>query len=146
MFCSLSFERATPVFASEEPVAFDLRMRAREVVDGVRVSGTIFHAEGYPIGSFFSPGAANFSAGEERTFRLNLASLNLSAGSYSFSLATGVGDEATGHRDFDIVTEVLPFEIAAAAGEAGTVATWSPHWGAIRFESVHMREVSGNGN
>ena len=144
-FRSLNFDRPNPVFAAEEPVAFDLRMQAREAVDGVRVSGTIFHAEGYPIGSFFSPGVASFGVGEARTFRLNLAGLNLSAGSYSFGLATGVGDEATGHRDFDVVMEVLPFEVAAAAGENGTVAAWSSNWGAIRFEGVQIHEVSSNG-
>ena len=120
-------------------------MHAREAVDGVRVSGTIFHAEGYPIGSFFSPGAASFRTNETRTFRLSLSGLSLSSGSYSFGLATGVGNEATGHLDFDIVMDVLPFEVAAASGEDGMVAAWSAHWGAIRFEEVDIKEVTGDG-
>lgn len=143
-FRSLSFGRPNSVFCADEPVGFNLRMQAREVVDSVRVSGTIFHAEGYPIGSFFSPTVATFSAGEERTFRLNLGQLTLSAGNYSFGLAIGVGDETTGHRDFDIVMEVLPFEVSSVAGEDGTLAGWSPHWGAIRFNGVQIQEVKGN--
>jgi len=141
-FRSLTFNRQNPLFAANEEVSFEVRMRARDPIDGVRVSGTIFHAEGYPIGSFFSHGVGRFLAGEERVFRVCLAGMNLSPGSYNFGLAAGVGDEMSGHRDFDIIMEVLPFEVAAIEGEDGTVAAWSQHWGAIRFRDVKMLEVN----
>ena len=140
-FKSLSFERTTKVFQCEEPVTFSAILKAREPVSDVRISGTIFHAEGYPIGSFFSAATANFSSDEERTYSLKLENLRLAPGHYSFGLATGTGNESTGHRDFDIVMEVLPFEVAALSGEGETMGAWVPNWGAIRL-STPLLEVA----
>ena len=144
-FQSLSFNRSLAVFGPDEPITIDVRLRAREAVDGVRVSGTIYHSEGYPIGSFFSSGVPALAIDQERIFRLHLSDLRLAPGSYSFALATGVGNSLVGHRDFDIVTEVLPFEIGSLSGEGDTVANWSPSWGAQRFAGVEVSEVCYGG-
>ena len=141
-FQSLSFSRPVAVFSPEEPIFIDTRLKAREAVVGVRVSGTIYHSEGYPIGSFFSQSVSAFDIDEERTFRLRLSDLRLAPGLYSFALATGVGNSEVGLRDFDILTEVLPFEIGLLRGEGNTVASWPSAWGAQRFGNVEISEVS----
>ena len=138
-FKTLKFQRTVPVFQGDEPVAFSAVLKAREPVSDVRISGTIFHAEGYPIGSFFSAATANFVEGdEERTYSLQLENLRLAPGHYSFGLATGTGNESSGHRDFDIVMEVLPFEVAALSGEGETMGAWVPNWGAIRLSTPSL--------
>ena len=144
---SLTFNRALPVFDPDEALVFDVFVRARQSVDSVRVSGTLFHSEGHPVGSFFCEAGRAIAAGEERAFRVTMRRMNLAPGAYSFALALGRGDETTGHRDFDIIFDVLPFEIGAIAGESGALGAWPPNWGPIRFskpESVEM-EPTGQG-
>ena len=131
---SLAFDRKFPVFRPDEPLTFDVSVRARQSVKSVRVSGTLFHSEGYPIGSFFCDEGRPIAAGEERNLKVTMRRMNLAPGTYSFALALGRGDETTGHRDFDIIFDVLPFEIGAIAGEAGAKSAWPPNWGAVRFE------------
>ena len=137
-FKSLSFNRPLPVFDFDEPIVFSALLEAREAIDDIRVMGTIFHAEGYPIGSFFSATTANFESGERKNLSITLQDMRLGPGNYSFRLAIVTGNELTGHRDFDIITEVLPFEIGAVDGGQGTMATWHPAWGAIRMHASKM--------
>jgi lipopolysaccharide transport system ATP-binding protein len=141
-FKALSFSKPQAVYEPDEPVKFAAKLYAREAAQSVRISGTIFHAEGYPIGSFFSPSTASFNEGETKTMEVALHNLNLAPGRYSFGLATGTGNETTGHRDFDIVHEVLPFEISSLTGEAGTLGAWVPHWGSLRIATPGFTELS----
>ncbi len=139
-FKSLSFERM-PVFEPDEDIVLDVVAKARTSVPEIRVSGTIFHAEGSAVGSFFSATTVAMQAGEEKLIRVPLKSLRLAPGGYSFGLALVQGNETIGHRDFDIVTEVLPFEVAAIQGEGGTLGTWARNWGSVRFSSPPLQEV-----
>jgi lipopolysaccharide transport system ATP-binding protein len=140
-FKALSFPKQQSVFEPDETIKFAASLYAREPAQSIRISGTIFHAEGYPIGSFFSPNTANFHAGEKKTLEISLHNLNLAPGRYSFGLATGTGNETTGHRDFDIIHEVLPFEISSLTGEAGTLGAWVPNWGSLRIPTPQFVEI-----
>lgn len=140
-FQSLNFDRPIPVFAADEAISFHARVRSRESVDGVRVSGTIFHAEGYPVGTFFSPPASNMLVKEERILKITINGARLAPGAYRMGLSTGIGNYISGHRHFDIVMEVLPFEVSPLEGEDGTMAGWSTHWGAIRLEDIDFEDV-----
>jgi lipopolysaccharide transport system ATP-binding protein len=140
-FKSLSFDDRAPVFEPDEDLVIDVLANARKDVRELRISGTIFHAEGSPVGSFFSATSVEMRAGEEKRIRVVLQSLRLAPGGYSFGLALVQGNESIGHRDFDIVTEVLPFEVAAIQGEGGTLGTWARSWGSIRFAPPTLQEM-----
>jgi lipopolysaccharide transport system ATP-binding protein len=140
-FKSLSFDDRMSVFEPDEDLVIDVLAVARKDAPEVRISGTIFHAEGNPVGSFFSSTAVSMRAGEEKLIRLALRSLRLVPGGYSFGLALVQGNEKIGHRDFDIVTEVLPFEVAAIQGEGGTLGAWARNWGSIRFAPPPLQEM-----
>jgi lipopolysaccharide transport system ATP-binding protein len=137
-FKSLSFERPSPIFNPNESVTFHSTIHARENVRDLRISGTVFHAEGYPVGSFFTDSSICIATGNECTYSTTLNNINLSPGTYSFGLSVGTGNETSGHRDFDIILEVLPFEVSALEGADGTIAAWSPNWGAIRFQNIEI--------
>lgn len=137
-FRSLSFEGAPKVFGAGDPIRFRAVLRARDAVSGVRISGSVMHAEGYAVGTFWSDNNGSFSAGQTLEFTVDLGNLRLSPGAYSFQLATGVGNEIEGFRDFDLLAEVLPFEVGAFAGEGETVGAWHASWGAIRFPAARM--------
>lgn len=141
-FKGLSFDRRHPVYEPDEPVIFDVYAKARESVERFRISGTVFQAEGNPVGCFFRDENRSMQAGEERVFRVSLHRLRLAPGRYQFGLAFGRGNERTGHRDFDIVMDVLPFEVGALDGDGGTLGTWARSWGPIRFTAPLVQEVS----
>ena len=132
-FASLAFGKRKTVFAPDENIVLVVATKARASVEDIRVSGTIFNPDGTPVGSFFTVNAQRVGAGDATVFRVTLAGLRLAPGAYSFGLGLARGNETTGHRDHDIVLEVLPFEIAPLEGEGGTVGTWPKAWGPIRM-------------
>ena len=135
---SLEFESAPQVFAADESIHFGIVLAAREAVKGVRVSGSVMHAEGYAVGTFWSSCDGDFEAGQVRRFLVDLGDLRLSPGHYTFRVAIGTGNELTGHRDFDLVSEVLPFEVAGVGGEGGMLGLWNQGWGSIRFPEAKL--------
>ena len=56
----------------------------------------------------------------------------LAPGNYHFALASGKGNDRHGLIDFDIIYDVLPFEVMPAQDD-GARASWAPNWGSIRF-------------
>ena len=140
-FRSLEFETSPKVFMAGESIVFKTTLFAREPVRGLRISGSIIHPEGYAIGTFWSEASGQFDAPGLQRFRIDLGDLHLSPGSYSFQLAVGTGDDTTGHRDFDLIREVLPFEVAASSGEEGTLAAWHQSWGSIRFPAAQLKPL-----
>ena len=75
---------------------------------------------------------------------VDLGHLRLSPGMYSFQLAVGTGNELLGHIDFDLISEVLPFEVAAIDGDGGMLGAWHPSWGSIRFLEAKLAASSSN--
>lgn len=138
---ALAFPEGAAVFSVDDALAFDVCLSARADIQGLRVSGSVIHAEGYAVGTFWSPPSAALAAGETRRFRVDLGHLRLSPGAYSFQLAVGTGNESTGHRDFDLIAEVLPFEVAAIDGDGGMVGAWHPSWGGIRFPTAQLSDA-----
>lgn len=138
---SLEFPSSTQVFAAHDHIRFRITLAARDAVSGVRVSGSVLHPDGYAVGTFWSGGEANLASGEVRQFDVDLGCLHLSPGTYSFRLAIGTGNDSSGHRDFDLISDVLPFEISAVEGEGGMLSAWHPTWGSIRFPKATLTAV-----
>jgi lipopolysaccharide transport system ATP-binding protein len=139
---SLKFENSANVFSIDEAIRFKISLSAREAIQSVRLSGSVMHAEGYAIGTFWSGGDAHFDETGVRDFVVDLGELRLSPGMYSFQLAVGIGNESTGHRDFDLINEVLPFEVAAIDGDGGMLGAWHHSWGGIRFPVAKLIAVN----
>ena len=137
-FRSLSFANSGQMFGTGMPIRFRAVLKAREAVTGVRVSGSVMHAEGYAVGTFWSDTIGDLQENESKQFMIDLGDLRLSPGAYSFQLATGTGNETTGFRDFDLLSEVLPFEVGAVEGDGDVVGAWHQSWGAIRFPAARM--------
>jgi len=142
-FTSLEFESSPKVFQSDEPIRFCARLRARESIGGLRISGSVMHPEGYAVGTFWSRCEGEIVEGQVKQFFVDLGYLRLSPGAYSFRLAVGTGDGETGFQDFDLVSEVLPFEVGAVSGSDGTVGAWHPSWGSIRFPVASLKSSKG---
>ena len=102
---------------------------------------TIYRFDGTPIGSFFGPETHIVKKGEDATFRLELNDLRLAQGMYYCGLATGKGNHKEGHTDYDIIHNVLHFEIMAPEGIYGTRANWNSGWGDIRFPEPNISKL-----
>jgi hypothetical protein len=98
--------------------------------------------DGTPVGTLFGREQNSIAAGELATFRLEMRKVHLAPGGYYFWLATGTGNPLTGHTDFDIVHDVLHFEMLAPEGEGGVRATWPGAWGPIRFSDSRVTKIA----
>ena len=141
-FVSLGFTADNSLFQESDDVELEIVIRAKRNFSVFRLSGTVFQADGSPVGSFFCADAGPVFDGEYKTARLILLGFRLAPGKYSLGLGIGEGNELTGHRDHDIVLDVLPFEVNAITGEGGTLANWATSWGPVRFPQTHLEIVS----
>ena len=133
----VSFARKTAnIFAADESIDLNVRVRSGGEPARFRISMTIFRLDGTPVGSVFSDECFMVDAGGSATASVRLRDLRLSEGHYCFGIATGKGDHATGYVDYDIVMDVLPFQVMAEEGMNGTKSYWTPGWGAIRFPKL----------
>jgi lipopolysaccharide transport system ATP-binding protein len=128
-------------FGADEDVRFLVRVRGNESVDRFRFSLIISRLDGVPVGTMFTPDAYRVAPGEEAVFRISLHDCNLAPGHYSCILHTGQGNPRVGHRDFDIVFDVLSFQVLSPEGDAGTRSTWPSAWGSVRFPEPVVERV-----
>lgn len=143
-FLSLRFDDHTAVFAPGESISIVAQIRTEQAYAALGVSGTVFQTDGVPVGSFFAANAVCAAAVTDSEMHVRLGNLRLAPGRYTFGLALVEGRETTGHRDHDLVLDVLPFEVTAVVGEEGTVGAWPRNWGAVRFDSPQITRI-GNG-
>ena len=118
---------------SGDPINIRIKIKGNEKVSSFRFGITISQMDGMAVGNAFSHENLSIERGETSEFTLQLKDPSLAPGKYYCGLSIGTGNHKTGIRDFDIVLEVLHFEMLPASGEAGTLGTWNPNWGAICF-------------
>ncbi|WYL98961.1 MAG: ABC transporter ATP-binding protein [Gloeotrichia echinulata CP02] len=142
-FLTLELENyPTKIVPADKEIHLRITVRGNQAVDRFRFSMTLFRVDGTPIGSFFSENGQSLQRGEIATYRLILRDLRLAPGMYSCGLATGKGNHREGHIDFDIVLDVLHFEVMPPEGIDGTRSHWVPGWGAIRLVEPVVTRVA----
>jgi lipopolysaccharide transport system ATP-binding protein len=138
-FVSFRFDRAMPIFSSDEDFQFIARVRARENVPRIRFSMTIFTPEGIPVGTCFSPERSGLRQGEEVEFEICMPRPRLAHGHYCCGISAGKGDHRNGMVDFDTVLDTLPFEVRREEGDGGTLAEWPRGWGSVVLPDLECR-------
>ncbi len=142
-FLTLELENyPTKIVPADKEIHLRITVRGNQAVDRFRFSMTLFRVDGTPIGSFFSEDGQSLQRGEIATYRLILRDLRLAPGMYSCGLATGKGNHREGHIDFDIVLDVLHFEVMPPEGIDGTRSHWVPGWGSIRLVEPVVTRVA----
>ncbi len=121
---------------------FKLTVRAKQAVDRFRFSVTIFQADGTPVGNVFGPEVHSMRQDEIASFRMTLSDLRLARGSYYCALATGTGNHLRQRVEFDIILDVLHFEVLGALCADGTMSEWFPVWGPIQFTEPLVTRVA----
>jgi lipopolysaccharide transport system ATP-binding protein len=125
----LRFDRALPVFDHAEDFEYIATIQAFEDIPRLRFSMTIFTLDNTPVGSCFGNDDLSLAAGHVAEVRVSLADARLAPGKYYCGLSIGKGDYLTGHVDFDVVLDTLPFEVCPQRGAEGTVSCWTRSWG-----------------
>jgi lipopolysaccharide transport system ATP-binding protein len=110
-----------------------MTVRGNQAVSDFSFYLTIRAVDGTPVGSCSGSQAHSILAGEVATYRLRLSNPRLAPGCYQIDLGVGTGNERTGFREFDLVAEVLHFEVMAPPGQDATMSEWQKSWGTIRF-------------
>jgi len=146
-FLSFHFDRPTPIFSSNENFRFFVKIRAEEDVPQLRLSVTVFTAEGVPIGSCSGAARPGLARGKETEVEVSIPNARLAPGHYHCGVSVGKGDQRTGQVDFDVMLNTLAFEVRPEDGADGTVSTWHRNWGSIVFPDLIQNSLkNGNGN
>jgi lipopolysaccharide transport system ATP-binding protein len=142
-FLTLELENyPTKLVPADAEIRIRITVQGNESVESFRFSMTIFRVDGTPVGNFFAPEIHPINKGEVATFSMELYDLRLAPGRYYCSLATGKGNPVTGRSEFDIITDVLHFEVMALEGMDGVMSEWRQVWGAIRFKEPRITRIA----
>ena len=131
----------TALVPAEHDPAFLLTVHGNGDVERFRFSVTIFRADGIAVGNVFGEESLSLRAGDTVTFRLQLADLRLAPGMYHCALAAGQGDHLSERREFDVVRDVLHFQVLSDGEQAGIAGEWHPAWGSVRFPVPEVTRV-----
>jgi lipopolysaccharide transport system ATP-binding protein len=141
-FISLKFaDKPNNLFEINDKIKIEIEIFTAVIIEKFRISYTIFTNDGNPIGSGFSLEINSPKVGEKSNFLLTLSELSLSQGNYYFGIALGFGNNEVGHRDFDIVQNVLHFEIIPKSSDKLSISSWHSGWGAINFEKIELTKI-----
>jgi lipopolysaccharide transport system ATP-binding protein len=136
-FTALQFHPSQyQTFRYDENISFLARLRAERDASKFRMSLTIYRSDDTPVGSVFGAESLCMSAGEDLELTMTVPNPRLAPGHYHIATAIGTGNHTTGLKEFDIVLDVLHFEVLAPEGVDGTLASWAPAWGPIRFPEL----------
>jgi lipopolysaccharide transport system ATP-binding protein len=139
---SLGFDRSAPYFNFLEPIRYSVTVKAKRSVDRLRVGMTVFSIDGAPVGSCFSAEVPNLTVGEERDLLVELAPVRLAPGHYFCGVSVGCGDHRTLSIDYDVVMDVLNFEVGPERLSSGSLASWSSaNWGSICFPDLTIEST-----
>jgi lipopolysaccharide transport system ATP-binding protein len=118
---------------ADADIHLQLTVCGNMIVDGFRFSITIFQADGTPVGNAFGPEVHCIRTGERAVFRMTLSDLRLARGAYYCALAVGKGSDLTDRMEFDIILDVLHFEVLMPVRPDGGMSEWFSVWGPIRL-------------
>ena len=132
-FVSFSFTKGAPIFSSDEDIELEIVVKANRTKD-CRVNCTIFNVEGSPIGSNTSMNTFQIHEGETKTLIYTIQNPRLAMGMYSISFSLGCGDASTGETNYDVVQQIIGFEIDKISKASNLYyAKWDRNWGNVFF-------------
>ena len=141
-FVELYFLKDAPVFEFDESIRFVARVKAAANLETLRFSMTVFSTSGSPVGSCFGPPFYQMRNGDECQFDISIPNPRLAPGSYCCAVAVGKGDNKTGYVNYDVVHDILFFEVRPFEGTDGTLAAWSQGWGSTVYTELKQALLS----
>jgi lipopolysaccharide transport system ATP-binding protein len=140
-FIRLALDRPTNQVALDEPLAILATIRGKDAVQSFGFTIIIYGSSNLPVGTVNGPTTHSIESGEVATFRIELAQLRLSPGSYHCRLAVIPSSEAGPQPSHDLVVEVLHFGVTPPPGTKSE-RDWRPVWGPIRFDEPKVERLA----
>ncbi len=122
-------------FSTSNPIKLLFEVKFNKPIKSYRIAGSIFTIEDYKVGTFFTEANENLNDSDIIRLEVTLIDHNLSKGNYYFAFSVGNGDEESGNVEYDIIYEVLNFEITHKADIESPINNWPNNWGNICFQS-----------
>ncbi len=122
-------------FASNQKIILGMVIKINKWVPDFRVAGSIFNTDEIKVGTFFTNVKNLETSYGNLSLELSLVNHNLSKGTYYFAFSVGKGDEEYGNIEFDIVYDVLTFEITHKNNITDPINKWPRDWGNISFQA-----------
>jgi len=122
-------------FTSSNDIEISMQIKVNKWVSDFRIAGSIFNDDEIKVGTFFSNTKSLDRAEEILSLKVCLSDHNLSKGSYYFAFSVGKGDEEYGNLEFDIIYNVLNFDITHKTNISDPINKWPRDWGNITFKS-----------
>lgn len=130
---SKAFFKSGNEFASDEPIDIYLDILGKKDTSNFRLAGSIVSSSGHVIGTFFGDEKLNILKGQKRTLHCCVTNHQLTKGEFLFSFSLGKGDSTIGQNNYDVVLEVIQFEIVSRSGQWHS--NWKEKWGEIYFNA-----------
>jgi lipopolysaccharide transport system ATP-binding protein len=127
---------------ADAPLQVRFTVRANQAVDNFRFTLLLLRMNGPAVGTCFSPEMPKIPLGTTASYRIKLPSWNLSPGNYYFTVSTGKGDYGQNYLDFDILAQVLQFEILPPEQPTWMGVSWFHGWGPLRFPEPDVSRIS----
>ena len=122
-------------------ICLQLTVRGNENIEKFRFGITILQLDGRPVGNVFGPEIHSIRKGEVATFRIELSDLRLARGQYCCALRSGKGNHLEGRTEFDIIFDVLYFEVMGPLTADGLMSEWVSTWGPVRFKKPKVARI-----
>jgi len=131
MIKEVYFENNEFAFATDRPLVVNLKVFANKNIHEFRAAGSIIDIKDRAVGAFFGDENLSILEGEEKIITCTIPVHRLAKGDYYMSFSVGKGNPTTGLKDFDVVFEVIAFEINMVNG--AYFIDWKDQWGSILF-------------
>lgn len=120
-------------YASDEDIVLRIKIVSEKKIPYCRINCTIFSSIEVPLCCNSSTNFFEIDANETKTIEYTIHNPGLALGKYSLSFSVGVGNMTTGETNYDVVQQVLRFEIDRPnkGSEAQYVKWDSNSWGNI---------------
>lgn len=125
-------------YATNQPLEFEITMKKnKSSVDNATLEIMLNDQSDYRLGSYISEpiDLRSVNEGEEFTLRSVISNHNLSKGNYRVCFQVGQKDVMVGNKDYDIVHNVLSFEVSFNdMYRKDRIAFWPADWGSNHFQ------------
>lgn len=137
----VSIENDNKHIASDEPLVFYLKIKVNNKKINKFTLGLHFkNVEDRCVGTFVSEITEVPHNKEFFNIKLVVNNHNLSRGRYSTRFNIGLKDLETGLRDYDILQDIINFEVTEFT-KGKTIALWNNSWGNIILQDVDIKII-----
>ena len=98
-------------FATNEPIDFELDLYCNQEVENFRINCTVTTMDDVPVGTVSSNQMHTIQKNECKRVKFSLINHNFAVGEYKISFSVGNGNLASILKDYDIVVDILSFQI-----------------------------------